>query len=118
MAQTLAVGTVVEFGGRRLMVVGYNMVEDEGHVGLAYLVVPCPLGYVSPDSMLVVRARELEAGLADPGYAGEDALPYLQALDDMRTQGEKVPADEWQAALQAVTAGPVADQPKEGVEHA
>jgi hypothetical protein len=99
MDQTLCIGTVVERNGKRLMVAGYNLVDEDGHVGLAYLLVPCPLGFVQPDSFVLLSATDY-GHVSNEGYKNKDVMAFCSSLDELRLNGASIPFEEYRNTME------------------
>jgi len=101
MDQTLSIGTIVERDGKRLMVVGYNLVDEDGHVGLAYLLVPCPLGFVRPDSFVLLSANDF-GHVVTKGYSSKEVVAFCSSLNEVRTNGIAISFEEYRTTMDAL----------------
>lgn len=112
MAELHAIGTVVALGGRRYVVVGHRMAPDGERMGIGYVLVPYPLGFVDAESLSVVPASRVEDVVAE-GYDAEPGERHLEGLAELAQATSDVPASEYAESLRLLH-----DFAQEGDAHA
>lgn len=90
------IGTVVELGKRRFVVVGHRMVRDGVGVGVGYVLVPYPLGFVDVESLSVVPASLVGVGdVVAEGFANEAGERLLAELAELARVSAGIPYEEF-----------------------
>ena len=95
------VGTLLEVGESMHMVVGYRMIEENGHPSLAYLTVPYPLGYMSVNDISLMHDSG-EHRVVYEGYSTEEQQRFVHMLVDARDEGEKTDMQAYVSAMNAL----------------
>ena len=78
-SRTLRVGSLVEYGKGKAMVIGCTFEEAANKMVKKYLVVPYPAGYTGKDSLHVIDAKNAEPFFE--GYLGALAGAYTKYMD-------------------------------------
>lgn len=94
MAELQPLGTVVQIGERRYVVAGHRMTRDGEGMGIGYVVVPYPLGFVSADSLVLVPASQVSEIVA-AGYANEVSDAYLARYDELAAESAEIPYEAY-----------------------
>ena len=89
-ASVLSVGTIVEISEAKFMITGYRMVESDGMVGLAYLIVPYPLGYVGIDSVSLISA-DANYRVVTAGLTTGESQSFTEMLAKAWEEGKETP---------------------------
>lgn len=97
-----AIGSVLTIGERRFVVVGHRVTRDGDHMGPGYLVVPYPLGYITPVSISLVPASSVVSVLHE-GYADEQGSAYLAEFDELAQRSVDIPASEYEASERLIS---------------
>lgn len=97
LASLCPIGSVVQVGARRLVVVGHRFVPDGDTVGVGYLLVPYPLGFVGTESLSVVPASRVTE-VASEGLANEDGAAYLEELGELAQASTGIAQEEFEQA--------------------
>lgn len=84
----LGVGAIVEINEAKFMITGYRLVETDGMVGLAYLIVPYPLGYVGVDSVSLISA-DADYRVVAPEFISEESQTFNEMLVRAWDEGKK-----------------------------
>lgn len=96
-----AVGSVIDIKGGKFVVCGYRPFDNDGKVGMGYLLVPYPLGFVNLDSFSLVSS-ENDYPTIHEGFRSEDAESYDRLLEQARTYGRETAFDEVLSAAEGV----------------
>ena len=97
-----AIGSVLTIGERRFVVVGHRVTRDGDHMGPGYLVVPYPLGHVTPVSISLVPASSVVSVLHE-GYTDEQGSAYLAEFDELAQRSVDIPASEYEASERLIS---------------
>ena len=92
------VGSMIRVKDSLLMVCGYRVVDEDGHVGLAHLAVPYPYGFVGEES-LVVLTDEVDREVVFEGYESDESIAMQRLLADVKEQGREVAFGEYVEAM-------------------
>lgn len=92
-----AVGSVIDVQGGKFVVCGFRPFENDGTVGMGYLVVPYPLGFVNVDSFSLVSS-DADYPVVHEGYRNKDAESYDNTLELARGYGRETSLEEVLAA--------------------
>ena len=98
MANIFAIGSVIRVENQRFVVVGHRMTRDDQLVGLGYLVVPYPLGFVEMDNLTVIPASRVDA-LVCAGLDNKEGQDYLAELDAVVQQSAGMGYDDYADAV-------------------
>lgn len=98
-----AVGSVIDIKGGKFVVCGYRPFDDGGKVGMGYLLVPYPLGFMNLDSFSLVSS-ETDYPVVHEGFRNEDNEKYDRLLEQARTLGRETTFEEALAAVDEVRA--------------
>ncbi|MBQ9058014.1 MAG: DUF4176 domain-containing protein [Atopobiaceae bacterium] len=83
----LTLGSLIGAEGGACMVSGYRLIDDERYIGVGYICVPYPMGFIEEESFMLIRARDV-------------TKVYFEGFDDAAAQalaeslGELVNAKE------------------------
>ena len=94
-----AIGSVIDIHGGKFVICGYRPFDNAGMVGMGYLVVPYPLGFVDVDSFSVVAA-DTYYPVVHEGYCNKDSEDYDHLLEQVRTYGRETTTQEVVAATE------------------
>lgn len=98
-----AVGSIIDIEGGKFVVCGYRPYDNEGTVGMGYLLVPYPLGFVNLDSFSLVPS-DADYPLVHEGFCNEDGEQYDRLLEQVRRYGSETSPEELLAAAGEVWA--------------
>lgn len=73
------------------------MTREDDAVGLGYVVVPYPLGFVSADSISLVLADRVGEVVAD-GLTDEAGAAHLTQLEELVRANAGIPYEEYEAS--------------------
>ena len=102
MADMHVIGSVLEIAGKRFVAVGHRVARDGDQMGLGYLVVPYPLGYVTPMSISLVPASAVSS-VVHEGYANDQGASYLADFGNLVDQSAGIPASEYEASAKLLS---------------
>ncbi len=88
----LGVGTIIEINEAKFMIAGYRLVDNDDMVGLAYLVVPYPLGYVGIDSVSLISAG-VGYRVVAAGFSTNESQAFNEMLAKAWDEGKETPFD-------------------------
>ena len=98
-----AVGSVIAIQDKKFMVCGYRPIEQDDGIGMGYLLLPYPLGFMDTSSFSLVSS-DADYPTVFEGFRNEDAEQYDAGLELVRKAGRGVTMDEVRAAVPAVMA--------------
>lgn len=73
------IGSIVRVRDVLLVVAGHRLARDDQHMGLCYLLVPYPLGFISAQSLSITPASKIDEVLFT-GLNTNEGQEYLGAL--------------------------------------
>ena len=76
------VGSLVEAGGAIRMVCGYRLIDDDGKIGVGYILVPYPLGFIDEGSVTMTPANRIGQAFFE-GQRSEEALAFIRPLEEI-----------------------------------
>lgn len=82
------VGSLVEADGAIRMVCGYRLIDDAGKVGVGYILVPYPLGFIDRASITMTPASRVGQVFFE-GSRSEEALTFIQPLEEIANADEE-----------------------------
>lgn len=93
-----AVGSIIAIQENKFMVCGYRAAErEDGTVGMGYLLIPYPFGFVNMDSFsLVPFDRTYE--VVHEGHRTAEVTELEQLLQGVNEDGRDITAEEFRAA--------------------
>ena len=98
-----AVGSVIAIQDNKFMVCGYRPIEQDGAVGMGYLLLPYPLGFMDADSFSLVSG-DTDYPTVFEGFRNEEAEQYDAGLELVRKAGRSVTMEELREAVPDVLA--------------
>lgn len=93
-----AVGSIIAIQDNKFMVCGYRPIEQDGAVGMGYLLLPYPLGFTNIESFSLVSA-DTDYPTVFEGFRNESAEQYDAALERVRVEGRNTSWADFTAAI-------------------
>lgn len=81
------VGSLVEADGVIRMVCGYRLIDDNGTIGVGYILVPYPFGFIDESSISMLPASRIGQVFSE-GSRDEEALAFVQPLEEIANAAE------------------------------
>ena len=100
MANLAPIGSIVRVKDVLLVVVGHRMARDEQAIGLCYVLVPYPLGFVSAANLSLMPVRLVDEVVC-AGYVTDEGTKYLEELSDVAESAEGVGYHDYADAVLA-----------------
>lgn len=91
-----AVGSILAIQDDKFMVCGYRPIEQDGMVGMGYLLLPYPLGFMDIESFSLVSA-DADYPVVHEGFRNVDAEGFDAMLEKARAVGRETTMDEFAA---------------------
>lgn len=88
-------GAVVEYFGMKLLVIGYDFLENDDHLKLAYKVVPFPRGFIDKEKLIEYD----KVNLIRDGYSSDITDRFVQGFDMLGKTAEHLTVDEMKEIL-------------------
>ena len=85
---------MVQIGERRYVVAGHRMTREGEGMGIGYVVVPYPLGFVGAESLALVPSSEVSEVVA-AGYANEANDAYLDGYAALALESADIPFEAY-----------------------
>ena len=82
------------------MVVGHRLARDDQQIGLCYLLVPYPLGYINPQSLSITPAGKIDE-VVFTGLTTNEGRDYLEALSSTLESAKGVAYHDYADAVLA-----------------
>ena len=95
------IGALVNYLGINLLVVGYDFIETDEHLSLAYKVIPYPQGYTGEVKLLSIDKAEL----VRDGYATEVSVGIYSFFKRCAELSDKMTAEEMKPYLKVLYDG-------------
>ena len=97
-AEFAPIGSVVRIKDVRLVVIGHRMARDGESIGMCYLLVPYPLGFVDASSLSLTPASKIDE-VVSRGYETDEGNEYLTGLQGMAESAKGVGYDDFADAV-------------------
>lgn len=92
--QVLPIGSVVQAKKEKLLITGYQLLEQKEELRLGYFAVKYPRGFAGIESVGVLQEEEIEGVLAE-GYRCEKERKYTKGLSDFSENIKTIKASNW-----------------------
>lgn len=83
----LTLGSLIGAEGGAQMISGYRLIDDGGVVGVGYICVPYPLGFMDDDSIILVRATDVTQVYFE-GHEDPSAQMLAKSLEELAAAKE------------------------------
>lgn len=80
LAKFAPIGSVVRIQESKFVIVGHRMAREDDKVGVCYVLVPYPLGFMKADSLTLTPASKVDEVLC-AGFTNSEGLEYLSELE-------------------------------------
>ncbi len=94
------IGSIVRVQDVLLVVVGHRMARDEQEIGLCYLLVPYPLGFVRAQNLSITPVRKVDE-VVFTGLCTEEGMNYLAGLSEAAESAKGVGYHDYADAVLA-----------------
>ena len=81
-ANVLPIGTTLSVGELICVICGYRSIDYNGHVRIAHVAVPYPLGFANEESLLILLP-ELQYEVIQDGYATAESVAFMKILQNV-----------------------------------
>lgn len=97
---TLPVGSVVETGHGKALIVGCTFTEKNDKMKKTYMIVPYPAGYAGEDSLRLIEAENVQ--LVSDGYHGMLCEAYTKYMDVLEAAADMTDAATFKREMEKV----------------
>lgn len=98
LAELASIGSVVRIHESKFVVIGHRMARDELNIGMCYILVPYPLGFVDASSLSLTPIGRVDTVLAQ-GYCPDAGMEYLDELSKLVEESEGIRYDDYADAV-------------------
>ena len=88
------IGSIIGCDNDSFVVISHRMTRDGAQMGVGYLCVPYPLGFVDQNSLLMIPASRVDS-LIHEGFANEAGSQYLAQLEAVAQEVVGLPYHEY-----------------------
>lgn len=100
MPKLAPIGSIVRVQDVLLVVVGHRMARDENNVGMCYMLVPYPLGFVTVSSLSLTPVSKIDE-VVEEGLHTSEGDEYLASMEELMAQAEGLDYDAYADAVLA-----------------
>ncbi|MCI5700943.1 MAG: DUF4176 domain-containing protein [Lachnospiraceae bacterium] len=91
--KVLSIGSVVKAKGKKMLILGYKVFDENDKMLVGYYVTAFPRGYAGIESLGVILLEDVEEILAE-GYVTSEEEQYAESLKAFAEQTQNVKASE------------------------
>ena len=94
------IGSIVRVRDVLLVVAGHRLARDDQEIGMCYLLVPYPLGFVSAQSLTITPVRKIDE-VVFTGLNTDEGAEYLAGLQESTASAKGIGYHEYADAVLA-----------------